>query len=260
MAAGGGTTPSTDVVAATVGGVTSLLALFTGVGLTADRLAVVFNGGSARNLLIGALLCAVASIGFGLSAVIGKRIWLAAAAVLALVLSLSLGVFAASEAFSDGGRPTLTKVSVVSDGDTHATLSFTVTAEGVMKDNLLRAFAVWVPDASDLQPGQAPAQEPPFYVATLRPDDKGAVSQEVSILVRRPSSVQKIRLQIYWDTLASSWPTPTAGTETETSPPAPTVTPPAPVGALCGNQADARVAAACAEVEVEAAAVPAVTS
>lgn len=124
----------------------SLLALLTGVGLTADRLAVVFNGGAARAQLIAALLCAAASVGLGLSAVICQQrvltALLAFAATGALVASLMLGVVAASLSFSDGGRPTLTKVSVVSDGDTHATLSFTVTADGVKKDNLLPATGV----------------------------------------------------------------------------------------------------------------------
>ena len=99
---------------------TSLLALFTGVGLTADRLAVIFNGGTARTQLIAALLCAAASVALGLSAVIFKKLWLAVVAVVALFVSLVLGVFATTLAFSDGGRPTLTKVSVVSEGDTHA--------------------------------------------------------------------------------------------------------------------------------------------
>jgi hypothetical protein len=246
---------SSDVLAPLVGGMTSLLALFTGVGLTADRLAVVFNGGTARIQLIAALLCAAASIGLGLSAAIFKQWWLAGLAVAALVASLTLGVLAATVAFSDGGRPTLTKVSVVSDGDTHATLSFTVTANGVKKDNLLRAFAIWAPDTTTLQPGQAPQQEPPFYVATLRPDDKGVVSQEVSILIDRPPSAQKIRIQVYWDTSASPQPTATSAQPTSTSAPT-TIRPPTPVGALCGNQGNARVAAACTEVEVEAAVTP----
>jgi hypothetical protein len=241
-----------DVLPTLVGGMASLLALLTGVGLTADRLAVVFNGGTARTQLIAALLCAAASVGLGLSAVIcQQRVLtglLAFAATGALVASLILGVVAASLSFSDGGRPTLTKVSVVSDGDTHATLSFTVTADGVKKDNLLRAFAIWVPDTKTLPPGQVPQQEPPFYVATLRPNDKGVVSQEVSMLVDRPPSAQTIRLQVYWDTSAS-------GQQTSTSAPT-TIRPPAPVGALCGNQANARVAAACAEVQVQAAVTP----
>jgi hypothetical protein len=90
-----------------VGGVTSLLALFTGVGLTADRLSVVFNGGTAKVLLILALLSAVAAIGLGLLAIVGKarRIpWIfAVLAVVALTLALTLGVFASS--FSAAAAP-----------------------------------------------------------------------------------------------------------------------------------------------------------
>ena len=103
-----------------------------------------------------------------------------------------------------------------------------------------------------MQPGQTPHQEPPFYVATLRPDDKGVVSQEVSILIDRPASAQKIRLQVYWDTSASRQQAPTSAPTT--------FRPPTPVGALCANQGNARVAAACAEVEVEAAVTPTPTA
>jgi hypothetical protein len=113
-------------------------------------------------------------------------------ALVALVASLLLGVFAASSSFSDGGRPTLTKVSLVSDGGAHVILSFTVTATGVKHDNLLRAFALWVPRvaATSSQATKAPRTTPPsqpmpFYVTTLRPDDKGIVSQEVTVLLDR---------------------------------------------------------------------------
>jgi len=227
---------------------------------------VVFNGGTARNWLIAALVLAVVSIGSGLTAVILRSAWLAGAAVVALVVSLVFGVFAASSAFSDGGRPTLSKVSVISDGDTHAILSFFVAVDGVKKDNLFRAFALWIPDTKTLPPGQTPLQEPPFYIATLRPNDQGVVSQEVSILLERPSSAQKIRLQVYWDTEASKdeeaseEPTPTAEpTPTLGAGIIPTQRPPVipqPVGALCGNQAQASVAAACVEVQVEPAVTP----
>lgn len=239
---------SSDKLTTLVGGVTSLVALLAGVGLTADRLAEVFNGGTARARLIAALLCAAGAVGLGLCAAMFKgttAVVLAFVGVVALVASLVLGVLAATVAFSDGGRPTLTKVSVAADGDTHATLSFTVTADGVKKDNLLRAFAIWVP--ATLQSGQTLQQRPPFFIATLRPDENGVVNQEVSLLVDRPPSAEMVRIQVYWDTSASSQPS-----STSTS----AITPPIPVGALCNNQGDARVAAACAEIEVEAAVTP----
>lgn len=247
-------TPAENLVTATVGGLTSLLALFVGVGLTADRLAVAFNGGAAQVWLVLSLITAVAAIIFGLLAVVvqSRKRLMAVLAVIALGSSLALGVVTASQSFSDGGRPTLTNVSVTAEGDTHATLKFTVTASGVQTQNLLRAFASWVPTAKG-----ASAPKLPFYVSTLRPDDKGLVNQEVVILIARPPQAQFVRVQVYWDTAASKPPqsrtSGTAGsstpTPTQTSAP---ITPPAAVGALCSNQADAAVAAACVDVEVAA--------
>jgi hypothetical protein len=233
-----------------VGGVASLLALFAGVGLTADRLAVVFNGGRARTLLIAALLCAVASIGFGLGAIIWKKPWLAAGAVLALVGSLAVGVVAASYSFSDGGRPTLTKVSVEPDGDKHAMLSFTVTADGVMKDNLLRVFAMWEQTNAD------PQQDSHLYVATLRPNDKGVVSQEVSLLINRPRSAQKIQLGVDWSPRNSERQlTLDAAGRLRTQ----MMSPQAGIFDQCGVQDNQHLAIACAEAEVVGAMPPTAT-
>lgn len=254
----GGDTGKIDssVIAAAVGGVTSLLALLTGVGLTADRLAVVFNGGAAKGLLIGALLSAVASVGFGLLAVAGrtwKHPWaFSVTAVAALTLSLTLGVFVASSSFSDGGRPTITKVAVASEGESHATLTFTVTAEGVMSDNLLRAFASWVPDAAGGSAG-SPAEQRLIYVTTLRPDNSGEINQEVSLVLQRQPRPQRVRLQVYWDRPRSA---PSAVPATDPSPNALATVPPAAspdqiaYGALCRNQQKAPEAAACTEVAV----------
>lgn len=245
----------TVVVAATVGGLTSLIALFAAVGLTANRVAVVFNGGSAKWLLIAALLLAVLSIGLGLLSVVfrkkGLAVALTAGAVAALMLSLGAGVWAASESFTDGGRPTLTKVSVVATGDTQANLTFVVTATGVKSGSLLRAFASWVPVVD--QPGQEPGPQLPFYLTTLRPDDMGVVDQDVSVLVDRPATARRVRIQVYWDTSVATTSTPQNSSNGASSPSI-------PYGAQCANQGDANKSAACAEVVVEAALTPSLTA
>lgn len=252
-----------SVLATVAGGVTSLLALFVGVGLSADRMAVIFNGGSARGFIVVALASAVAAVVLGLVAVLattnGSKF--AGWAIFALAASLGFGIAAAPQAFQDGGRPTITKVSLVSEGDTHATLSFTVTATGVAHDNLLRAFASWVPGTVPTDspspgvhsPSAAPAPRPAgslFYVTTLRPDDKGVVSQDVTVLLERPAQARYIRLQVYWD---ETNPTPTPTTTTER------LVPPADVGVQCGNQADSRRASACVDVVMVAATSPTAT-
>jgi hypothetical protein len=234
------------------------------------------------------LLCAVFAVGLGLLTVALKDVkpyssMLAVGAAIALILSLTFGVFAAAGSFSDGGRPTITNVSVTAEGDTHAVLSFTVMASGVKSDNLLRASAIWVRDATGLPPGRVPPQEPPFYTTTLRPDDKGVVNQEVTILLARLSPTRRIRIQVRWDKEASSRPTSSAPTSTPeatstseadstseratpgTTPSAATTgstrKPPA-AGADCGDQDDAAEASACVEIVVAAAspASPTVTS
>jgi hypothetical protein len=257
-----------EVVTATVGGMTSLLALFVGVGITADRMAVIFNGGTARTQIIVALMLAVVSIGLGLATVVLVRktpwqVLSALAAIGALLVSLVFGVLAASSSFSDGGRPTFTKISLVSNGDAHATLSFTIMATGVKHDNLLRVFASWLPVVADpASPGTAPTpnSQPPFYVATLRPDDKGVVSQEVTVLLVRQSNARYLRLQVYWDSFAGLTPTPSEAALRSTPTAIPTmerVFPPVPYGAQCGSQANAKLAAACVDVLLAAAASPA---
>jgi hypothetical protein len=68
----------------------------------------------------------------------------------------------------------------VPEDDSHATLTFTIAAEGVMSGNLLRAFASWVPDAS-VDPGEGPVGEQRlFYSTTLHPNNSGVINQEVS--------------------------------------------------------------------------------
>ena len=231
------------VVTATVGGSTSLIALFAGIGFTADRVAVAFNGGAARVWLLVALAAAVLSIVLGLLSVFFRKLerlgrTLMILALAALAASLFAGIWAASETFSDGGRPTLTKVSVVAAGDAHATLSFTVSATGVRSNGLLRVFASWA----------TPESSTPFYVTTLRPNDLGTVNQEVTVLVDRPTPSQIVRLQVYPDPSAAD--SSASGQSGQVAPP------PIPYGAQCGNQADPKLAAVCAEVMVEAAETP----
>ncbi|MEU4155485.1 hypothetical protein [Actinoplanes sp. NPDC026670] len=250
------------LVPAALGAVTSLLALFLGVGLTADRMPTILNGGTARELIITALILAAAALGLGLTTATlparfrHARATTTALAPLTLVGSLTCGILAASSAFTDGGRPNISKISLVAEGDHHAVLSFTVTATGVRHDNLLRAFAIWVPtpptsaSTAPTAPGSGPAPPAttvPFYQATLRPDDNGEILHEVTVLIERQPAAHFLRIQIYWDSTANTPPTDptpsTSGPQIMTP-----ITPPPPVGAQCGNQAQAAEAAACADI------------
>lgn len=261
----------TEVITAATGSVAALLALLSGIGLGGERLAVVLIGGPAKDLLIDSLWCAIGALGLGLLSVLLRKetVWgpvVAGLSVIALIASLILGVNAAGAAYSNGGRPGITKVELanIEEDPTRATLSFTVTAVGVRYNNLLRVSVGWVGDDTPTRP----------YLSTLRPDEEGVASQEVSVTLDRQSTDQIVRIAVFYEPEASSSPSAVV-TRTEEASPSETATPsesvspnepgasrprgraalPNFVGVACGRSVpgeDPKRTVACVEVVVPA--------
>lgn len=220
-----------DVVATTLTTASTItLALLAAVGFTGDRIAVLLNSTSAGRLVLGAVVAAGVAVLCGAIAVgithLRAEWWLVVAGIIAFLVSIALVASAASTAFDDDGRPTISGVATTDEsGGAAVSLSFTVSSAGVAKESYMRAVAIWVRN-SEQEVNQAP-----FYSTVLRPDAGGMISQSVTILLPRPATDKYIRIQV----IRSDVPTTQAITD---------VTP----NSKCNDQRSQNTAPACVDV------------
>jgi preprotein translocase subunit SecG len=221
-----------------------LIALLAALGLTGDRLTVILNSSPSKAFVIGSVVCAVGAVVCGTLAV-ALPVTRLTLEMLIIVLgtvffagSLGLAVAAASTAFTEAGRPAITEVSVADAAGTGATLSFTVTSDGVAQNAGLRVVAIWVRNSEG-------PQQLPFYSTALRPNALGIIQQTATIYLSRPDVDTYVRIQVIRMSDAAE----AAKLEAKLEAP--------PKGTLCADQTDQKTASACAEVLVPAAGPPA---
>lgn len=187
-----------DEVAKVVLTATSLTAAaLTAFGVTSDRIPHLFDIDRSRMWLFVAGFCAAGALGFALAGLASSKWQLEFAflmvGLVALVGGLMASVAAAAVGFSGNGRPTIT--DVMTEGRRPAvSVSFKVRADGVDPDERIRVESgprrfeagTWVSTNANTD-----------FSASLRPDDKGVIEQEVKITFDVSTDAQRIAIRAY---------------------------------------------------------------
>ena len=241
-----------DAAAATLVTATTLtVALLAALGLAGDRLTVMLNSSGSKAFVLAGVACAVLAVICGTVAQaltlepdaarsLSRERRLIVLGTFLFAGALALAVFAASTAFTEDGRPTITEVSIADAGGTGATLLFSVTSDGVAQDAGLRVVAVWVRNSAGEE------QRDPFYSAFLRPSAMGVIQQQATILLPRPSVDTYVRIQAIRMHDPEKDEAEAEEIESALAKPDP--------ASQCSNQTDQKTAPACVDVLVPAAA------